>query len=71
MKLDCERSLPKRDENRTNLQLKLSTASHRGMLESLDDTHVRVLHRSVLSDKDNVDGVVHSVVTEPKNRVND
>jgi len=39
------------------LKLELATTAHRGVLEGLDDRHVRVLEGGVLADKDNGDRV--------------
>lgn len=47
----------------TNLNVELPSDSHRRVLEGLDDTHVRVLHRGVLSNEDNADSFEKSVVS--------
>lgn len=50
-------------QSETHLEVELPATSHRSVLKSLDDTHVRILHRGVLADEDNVNRLVHPVVS--------
>lgn len=46
-----------------HVQNELSLAPHRGMLQCLDDTHIRVFERGVLADENDGDGVEEAVAS--------